>query len=111
MISFIQIQKYIKVNLTELLLLNYTYCLTFTTNTFIKRKILKSHGVIIGDTVAVANPVLTNHSVALEDKQWSFRSIRVENPAELVVNKKKWSESHCAYTTANMTATDSAAQK
>jgi len=73
----------------------------------------QSQGVIIGDTVAVANPVLTNHSVALEGdkKQWAFRSVRVENPAELVVNKKKWSQSHCAYTTANMTATDSAAQK
>jgi len=75
----------------------------------------KTGGVIIGDTVAIPNPLLASQSVEdikeeKTEKKWQFKSIRVDNPIELVINKRKLTASHCCYTKASMTATDSVDQ-
>ncbi|XP_078394000.1 tetratricopeptide repeat protein 5, partial [Cetorhinus maximus] len=51
--------------------------------------IAESWGVLIGDTVAVPEPQLKQHSIEHTGKCLSFSSIRVESPLVLVVNGKK----------------------
>ncbi len=55
-----------------------------------------SSGVIIGNTVCIPEPWLQTQDFHFEnaDKkhQFSFKSIRVENPMVLVVNGKKWTK-------------------
>lgn len=71
----------------------------------------KDSGVIIGDTVALANPRLISHDIKrcddVEDdgRRWTFQCLRVDNPIELVVNKRRLTSDHCAYTEASMSAT------
>lgn len=71
----------------------------------------KNSGVIIGDTVVIPNPLLLEQDIEWKDgeisKQWKFKCIRVNNPVDLVVNKRKYTTEHCAFTKAAMTATDS----
>ena len=46
-------------------------------------------GVIIGDSVAIAEPYFTRVSVASDGKSIEFGLIRVESPLVLVINGKK----------------------
>ena len=46
-------------------------------------------GVIIGDSVAIAEPYLTNINFKYKDKQYQFGLVRVESPLVLVINGKK----------------------
>uniref|UniRef100_UPI00398F1614 tetratricopeptide repeat protein 5 n=1 Tax=Pristiophorus japonicus TaxID=55135 RepID=UPI00398F1614 len=51
--------------------------------------IAESWGVLIGDSVAIPQPLLKQHSIEQRDNSFSFSSIRVETPLVLVVNGKK----------------------
>ncbi|XP_067833119.1 tetratricopeptide repeat protein 5 isoform X3 [Heptranchias perlo] len=53
--------------------------------------IVESWGMLIGDSVAIPEPLLKEHSVEQKGKSFSFSSIRVETPLVLVVNGKKQS--------------------
>ncbi|GBP71229.1 Tetratricopeptide repeat protein 5 [Eumeta japonica] len=46
-------------------------------------------GVIIGDCVVIPEPNLTQHKVKVKDKEYDFKSIRVNNPMSLFINKKR----------------------
>jgi len=46
-------------------------------------------GVIIGDSVAIAEPYFTNIDLKHKQKQYKFRLVRVESPLVLVINGKK----------------------
>ncbi|CAG9856495.1 unnamed protein product [Phyllotreta striolata] len=49
-------------------------------------------GVIIGDSVAIAEPYVTDVDFIYKEIEYKFRLIRVENPVILVVNGKKVSK-------------------
>jgi len=46
-------------------------------------------GVIIGDTVAIAEPYFTPVDISYKDKVYRFDMVRVESPLVLVINGKK----------------------
>lgn len=46
-------------------------------------------GVIIGDSVAIAEPFFTRVSMSYKDQNYNFDLIRVESPLVLVINGKK----------------------
>ncbi|KAG7495600.1 tetratricopeptide repeat protein 5 [Solea senegalensis] len=46
-------------------------------------------GVLIGDSVAIPEPQVKRHSITHKDKEFDFRSIRVDSPLLLIVNGKK----------------------
>ncbi|XP_038630749.1 tetratricopeptide repeat protein 5 [Scyliorhinus canicula] len=50
--------------------------------------IAESWGVLIGDTVAVPEPHLKQHSIEHSGKSFTFSSVRVESPLVLIVNGK-----------------------
>ncbi|EEB12967.1 tetratricopeptide repeat protein, putative [Pediculus humanus corporis] len=50
-------------------------------------------GVLIGDYVAVPEPYLTLIHIPFEDKDYSFKSIRIVSPLVMVVNGKKLDKS------------------
>jgi len=49
-------------------------------------------GVIIGDSVAIAEPFLTNVNFSYKNKNYKFGLVRVESPLVLVINGKKASK-------------------
>ncbi|CAG9136165.1 unnamed protein product [Plutella xylostella] len=51
-------------------------------------------GVIIGDTVVIPAPTLRVHQIP--DTEETYKSIRVDNPMELLVNGKKIGREQCA---------------
>merc|ERR1711874_85987 len=46
-------------------------------------------GVIIGDSVAIAEPFFTNIDLTHKQKRYTFKLVRVESPLVLVINGKK----------------------
>lgn len=50
-------------------------------------------GVLIGDYVAIPEPYLSHIRINFENKEYSFRSIRVVSPLVMVVNGKKLDKS------------------
>ncbi|GAB1599628.1 repeat 5 [Argonauta hians] len=46
-------------------------------------------GVKIGDSVAIPSPLLRETNVSFKDKEFHYRSIRVDSPVALVVNRRK----------------------
>jgi len=46
-------------------------------------------GVIIGDSVAIPEPYVTDVDFKYESSEYKFRLIRIETPLVLVVNGKK----------------------
>ncbi|XP_034836618.1 tetratricopeptide repeat protein 5-like [Maniola hyperantus] len=55
-------------------------------------------GAIIGNVVAVPEPLLTSHSMDSELAQFEFKSIRVNNPLVLLINGKRVSLNQYAST-------------
>ncbi|XP_059499921.1 tetratricopeptide repeat protein 5, partial [Stegostoma tigrinum] len=53
--------------------------------------IAESWGVLIGDTVAIPEPQLKQHSIDHNGKHFSFSNIRAESPLVLLVNGRKQS--------------------
>ncbi|CAI9744263.1 repeat 5 [Octopus vulgaris] len=49
----------------------------------------EGYGVKIGDSVAIPGPFLREVNVNFKDKVFSYRSIRVDSPVALVVNRRK----------------------
>ena len=68
--------------------------------------ILQSRGVIIGDSVAIPDPYLTQYDFEWESNKWNFSCIRISNPLVMVVNGKKLSQEHCSFTQATMITND-----
>jgi len=46
-------------------------------------------GLLLGDTVAIPEPFVQNNAFSIENEELSFKSIRVDNPIVLVVNRRK----------------------
>ncbi|XP_065676651.1 tetratricopeptide repeat protein 5-like isoform X1 [Hydra vulgaris] len=46
-------------------------------------------GLIVGDTVAISNPFVQDHNVTTETQIFSYKSIRVETPLVMMINKRK----------------------
>lgn len=46
-------------------------------------------GLIVGDSVAIPEPFVQLNEIALDDENFLFQSIRVDNPIVLVINKRK----------------------
>ncbi|XP_054263220.1 tetratricopeptide repeat protein 5-like [Macrosteles quadrilineatus] len=51
--------------------------------------IAEGQGVIIGDSVAIPEPYVTNVCFSYGSRKYSYLSIRVDNPLVMVVNGKK----------------------
>ncbi|CAH0560308.1 unnamed protein product [Brassicogethes aeneus] len=70
----------------------FTFCLVDTNCTCVVVTIYNlasGKGVIIGDSVAIPEPFVTDVDFSYNDKKYKFRLIRVENPLILVINSKK----------------------
>lgn len=67
----------------------------------------EGRGMIIGDSVAVPEPYLTNVDILLPDDKktrCNYTSLRVSNPTILIVNGKKLPDDHRAFVKASMDA-------
>ncbi|KAK4886780.1 hypothetical protein RN001_003051 [Aquatica leii] len=70
----------------------FTFCLVSKLGTCVAVTVFnmaESRGVIIGDSVAIPEPYVTDVDFKYNDKEFKFRLIRVETPRMLVVNGKK----------------------
>nr|CAB3267345.1 tetratricopeptide repeat protein 5-like [Phallusia mammillata] len=63
-------------------------------------------GMIIGDSVAIPEPVFSNVNVSYDDQPFSFKSIRVDNPMVLAVNGRNLGNEYCGFVKASMFATE-----
>ncbi|CAH1106333.1 unnamed protein product [Psylliodes chrysocephalus] len=73
----------------------FTFCMVDKESTCVVVTIFNladGKGVIIGDSVAIAEPYMTDVDFSYKDIDYKFRLIRVENPVILVVNGKKVSK-------------------
>merc|ERR1740124_348079 len=60
-------------------------------------------GMIIGDSIAIPEPFVQINEVTLTDEQITFKSIRVDNPVVLVLNKRKIGPERMAFSILNVT--------
>ncbi|GJQ77322.1 hypothetical protein Trydic_g20740 [Trypoxylus dichotomus] len=70
----------------------FTFCLVDRLGTCVAVTVYnfaEGKGVIIGDSVAIPEPYVTDVNFEYEDKEYKFRLVRVETPLVLVVNSKK----------------------
>ncbi|KAF5302334.1 hypothetical protein FQA39_LY10373 [Lamprigera yunnana] len=70
----------------------FTFCLVSKLGTCIAVtvfNIAESRGVIIGDSVAIPEPFVTDVNFKYNNKEFKFRLVRVETPRVMVVNGKK----------------------
>ncbi|KAJ8979943.1 hypothetical protein NQ317_002022 [Molorchus minor] len=70
----------------------FTFCLVDKTGKCVVVTIFNladGKGVIIGDSVAIPEPYLTDVDFSYKENEYKFRLIRVETPVILVVNGKK----------------------
>ncbi|KAG8193579.1 hypothetical protein JTE90_000216 [Oedothorax gibbosus] len=70
----------------------FTFCMIdddencFAVNVY---NMVQGKGVIIGDSVAIFQPFVQHFNFTYKEKAFSFSSVRVNNPLQLEVNKKK----------------------
>ncbi|KFM81128.1 Tetratricopeptide repeat protein 5, partial [Stegodyphus mimosarum] len=71
---------------------SFTFCMIdedencFAVNVY---NMLQGKGVIIGDTVAIHQPLVQHFNFSFKDKVFMFSTVRVNSPLQLEVNKKK----------------------
>ncbi|VVD00145.1 unnamed protein product [Leptidea sinapis] len=60
-------------------------------------------GTLVGDWVAIPEPVLTTHSIDTPEKKYEFKSVRVNNPTVLFVNGRRVDHTQVAGTQVSST--------